>query len=333
MKEIFITAEIPEKSLRMLEEKYRVDVFYDQRPMTKEEVYLALMNKRYDCLICTYLDQITEPLLEAAGKQLSIVATLSTGTDHIDKLSCQQKGIRVLNVDGVTTDAIADYVFCLTLLGLRRLDKYLTTPNGFQQQWYYMGNLEGSTLSELTVGIFGMGKIGMEVCRRISACKGRVYYCSRSRKLVIERETSAVFCNFDDLLSQSDILIVCCDLNPSTMNIFNRNSFKKMKDGAIFINVSRGGVCNHYDLNSALLANKLGFSLLDTTEPEPLPEEHPLRENKNCLIFPHIATNTLDGRESICHSLIEQIDRIWCITPALSASGSVVKKEEWCTIN
>ncbi|MGB3509776.1 MAG: NAD(P)-dependent oxidoreductase [Microcoleaceae cyanobacterium] len=309
MKNIFVTAEIPQKSLKILQDKYQVDIFSEQRQMSQEELYSALSKKRYDALICTYLDRITKPLLETVGQHLSTIGTLSKGTNHIDRVTSQQKGIEVLNVDGVTTDAVADYVVCLVLLGIRRLDKYLNPAKNHQQQWYFMGNLEGTTLSESTIGIFGMGKIGTEVCRRISAFKAKVCYCSRTQKLDIERETSAVFCHFNELLSRSDVLIVCCDLNPSTINLFNKDSFQKMKAGSIFINISRGEVCNHEDLNFALQTNKLRFSLLDVTHPEPLPENHPLRDRQNCLIFPHIGTNTLVSREKLCDNLIWQIDR------------------------
>lgn len=306
MFKIFSTALIPRESLGIVPEAFSVDVFPKKRPMEYAELHAKVASTQYDGLLCTYRDQIDAALLKTARKRLKVIATMSSGTDHINLAQCQSYQIEVHNVLNVTTNAVADYGIALLLLGIRRLDLELQHKCD-RDPWYYMGNLKGFSLSQLTVGIVGLGNIGKAIARRLTGFGSRILYYSPKRKRDVERKYGVQSVSFERLLADADAVIVCCSLNRETQNLFSFDTFKRMKPSSIFMNISRGGVCNQDDLYRVLASNSISMALLDVTDPEPLPLTHPLNQLENCLIFPHIATNVRDSRIDLCNLALKKI--------------------------
>ena len=273
-------------------------IFPEKRPITRQELEAQLATQSFDAIICTYRDEIDQDLLEIADPRLRIISTLSTGTNHIDKQACAKAGIKVYNVPNLTTDAVADYMMGLILMGTRGLDKQLE-QTATNSPWYYMWNLEGSALSQLSVGIIGMGNIGTALTKRLVAFGATIYYYSPNRKVAIEQQYDITYCSMESLLPKVDIIIPCCALNPSTTHLFSVKEFALMKDTAMFINVARGGICDQAALTQALEQQQISRAILDVTSPEPLPMSHKLRKLDNCIIFQHIATNTKNSRKDI----------------------------------
>ncbi len=306
MFKIFSTALIPPESLKTIPEAFSVDVFPKKRPMEYAELYEKVASTQYNGLLCTYRDRIDAALLKSARKQLKVIATMSSGTDHINLAQCQNYQIEVHNVLNVTTNAVADYGIALLLLGVRRLDLDLQQKCD-RDPWYFMGNLKGFSLSQLTIGIVGLGNIGRAIARRLTGFGSRILYYSPQRKRDAEQEYGVKFVSFERLLVDADAIIVCCSLNSETKNLFSFNTFEQMKPSSIFVNISRGGVCNQNDLYRVLASNSIGMALLDVADPEPLPLAHPLNQLENCLIFPHIATNVRDSRIDLCNLALKKI--------------------------
>ncbi|WP_264320055.1 NAD(P)-dependent oxidoreductase [Zarconia navalis] len=262
----------------------------------------------YNILICTYKDKLQSKFLNQALPQLKAIGTLSVGTDHIDVDFCKQNQIQVYNASKhLLCDAVADYSLALLLLAVRRLDLDMNIKSS-DVTWHYLYNCKGYTLSSLQVGIVGLGKIGQAIAKRSIAFGSQVNYFSRVREIEIEQRMGLNYQPFSTLLSQSDVIIVSCSLNKQTYQLFNDSSFALMKRNAIFINVSRGGVCDHLALSKALDSQHLKYAFLDVTDPEPLPIHHPLNNNKNCFIFPHIATNVIDSRADIANNIITKLE-------------------------
>ena len=273
-------------------------IFPEKRPITRQELEKQLTTQEYDAIICTYRDEIDQDLLAIAGTRLRIISTLSTGTNHIDKKACAAAGIKVYNVPNLTTDAVADYMMGLVLMGTRRLDKQLE-QTASTSPWYYMWNLEGSALSQLSVGIIGMGNIGAALTKRLAAFGAKIYYYSPNRKIALEQQYGITYGTMESLLPKVDMVIPCCALNPSTTHLFSTKEFALMKDSATFINASRGGICDQDALARTLEQQQMKLAILDVTSPEPLPMSHALRKLDNCIIFQHIATNTKNSRKDI----------------------------------
>lgn len=303
---ILSTAILPEEILTQLPNHYSIDMFPEKRPMNYEELYEKVNQNTYDVILCTYKDKIDGLILQTTSNHLKLIVTMSKGVDHIDLLACKEHNVKVENVPDVTTDAIADYAIALLLIGVRRLDLNLSHIYN-QEPWYYMWNLHGSSLSKMTIGIVGLGKIGTAITKRLKGFDSQVIYYSRQRKLEQENIYNIQYKSFDSLLSQSDAIIVCCSLNNQTKQMFNNMAFSKMKSSCIFINIARGEICNHEALYQALTSGQISVALLDVTEPEPLPHSHNLHQLENCLILPHIATNVKNSRSDICNLAFRMI--------------------------
>jgi glyoxylate reductase len=166
----------------------------------------------------------------------------------------------------------------------------------------------GIELKNKTLGIFGLGRIGIEMAKR---CKGaynmKVVYHNRRPNMEAEKMLDAKYVSFDELLAQSDVLSVHSVLSEETKGIFNKVAFDKMKPTAIFINTSRGGVHNEEDLFDALDSGKIWGAGLDVTNPEPMHENNPLLNMATVAVLPHIGSATIEARSAMSRLAAENI--------------------------
>ena len=178
--------------------------------------------------------------------------------------------------------------------------------NGEWGKWKPMW-LCGIELTQRTVGILGLGRIGYGVARRLKpfGVKNILYHdvCQVS----YADDVGAQFVDFDTMAKEADIICICCNLTPQTKHRFNTETFKKMKKEAILINTGRGGVINHDDLYDALKDGEIFAAGLDVTEPEPLPADHKLVSLQNCVILPHMGSNTWDSRNHMSETAAKNI--------------------------
>ena len=159
--------------------------------------------------------------------------------------------------------------------------------------------LLGSGLDGATVGVVGLGRIGVEVVKRLHPFGvAKVIYSDVEAK-PYAKDIQAEYVTFDHLLKTSDFVLGCCALTKENMGLFNKDVFSKMKNTAIFVNTSRGGLVNQDDLFTALKTNQIGGAGLDVTSPEPLPTDSPLLKLDNCIILPHIASATHKARSAM----------------------------------
>lgn len=174
----------------------------------------------------------------------------------------------------------------------------LAVENGEWGTWKPMW-LTGYGLDASTVGIIGLGRIGMTVARCLHpfGVKEFLYY-GRTEKPEAA-EIGAKFVKLDELLEKSDFVVICCALTPDTKNLLNMSAFKKMKKTAILVNSSRGAVINQDDLCEALRTGEIAGAGLDVTTPEPLPISSPLLKLPNCVVIPHIGSGSKKSREEM----------------------------------
>ena len=156
----------------------------------------------------------------------------------------------------------------------------------------------GVDLFNKTLGIVGMGAIGSAVVKRAQASGMRVVYHNR-REIKEAAESGVRYVSFEELLATADFILVCVNLNPSTLGMFDAKAFAAMKDGVRFVNISRGKVVKTEALVTALLSGKVAAAALDVTDPEPLPGGHPLTLLNNVTITPHIASSTVETRDAM----------------------------------
>ena len=232
------------------------------------------------------------------ASHLKYIGLFATGYNNIDIDYCRQHGITVCNAGSYSTSAVAQHTFALILEhfnNIARYDQYVQdgrwkrSPT-FSPFVYPLNELAGKTL-----GIVGLGAIGTAVARIANAFDINVIAFNRSRKSI----PGVTQVDLDTLLSQSDVITVHCPLNEDSENLFNKNTFSKMKKGALFVNTARGGVMSEEDLYEALQSGHLGGACIDTLRVEPMEEDCVLMKAPNCIITPHIAWAPVETRQRL----------------------------------
>ncbi|XP_053378838.1 glyoxylate reductase/hydroxypyruvate reductase-like [Mercenaria mercenaria] len=293
---VFVTRRVPQEGIDILGETCDVDV-WNSDDVVPRETFLERV-KGVSGLFCTINDEIDTEVLDAAGPSLKVVGTMSVGNDHINIPECKQRRICVATTPDVASDSAAELSVALLLITTRRLAEGLSAiKSGESGPWKPMWCL-GTLSMGKTLGIFGFGRVGFGIARRMKPFGvSRIIYSdlfvASYADGIAERVT------FDELLQESDILCVCCAVTSQTVKKFNKTAFQKMKKTAVLINTSRGSVVNQTDLYEALSNNVIGAAGLDVTEPEPLPVDHPLMTLNNCIILPHMGTNTYEARKAM----------------------------------
>lgn len=295
---IFVSRKIPDIGYQLLNDAgLEVTAWGDDRILTKEE--LISYCKQNDALICMNGEKIDKEFLNEC-KHLKVISLYSVGYDNMDVAEATRLKIPLGNTPDVLSDATADIAFTLLLMTARKA--IFHHKRILNKQWDFFrptANL-GIELKNKTLGIFGLGRIGMEMAKR---CKGaydmKVIYHNRFENKPAEKELSAKKVTFDELLSQSDILSVNSALTPDTRGVFNYTAFSKMKPRSIFINTARGAVHNEEDLIKALSEKLIWGAGLDVTNPEPMNPENPLLAMPNVSVLPHIGSATEEARNGM----------------------------------
>lgn len=291
---VLITRVISEAGLKLLRAAGLTIVEWkEKRPLSKEELIAACQD--VDALL-NVGSRIDQDVLSAC-KHLKVIALHSVGYDNVDVEAATELGMPIGNTPGVLSAATADTAFLLMLATSRKafyLHKTIAEGNwGFFEPTANLGiELRGKTL-----GVFGLGKIGLEMARCCRNAFGmNIIYHNRGRNEVAELELGADLVSFKDLLAQSDVLSVHTALTKETEGIFNKEAFSKMKSNAIFINTARGGIHNETDLIEALESGQIWGAGLDVTNPEPMKANNPLLRMPNVSVLPHIGSATEETR-------------------------------------
>lgn len=270
--------------------------------MPKEEFEAKLAQA--DALFSTGNMQIDEELLRKAPR-LKVIAQASVGYDNIDVAACTAHGVAVGNTPGVLVDAVADLAYGLIIDSARRLVKaHEHVRQGLWGQRKPFGLT--SDLAGKVLGIIGMGDIGSAIAKRAQASKMQVVYHNR-RQRNDDAALNVKYLSQEELLAQSDIVLLAVTLNPSTKHLINAETLSKMKKGARLVNISRGGVVDTDALYEALTNGHLAYAAMDVTDPEPLPGEHKLLTLPNVTVTPHMASATVETRDAMAMLTVENI--------------------------
>jgi glyoxylate reductase len=231
--------------------------------------------------------------------RLRVVSNYGVGVDHIDLVAAALRGIPVGNTPGILDGATADMGFALLLACARRVVEGDAYARSAEFTVYDPGYLLGTEVHSSTLGIVGMGRIGLEVARRGRGFGMRVLYHNRSRRLDAEGEIGVEYAGFDALLAESDFIVLCCPLTGETRGLMDARAFSRMKRTSVLVNIARGGVVDTGALVEALRTGLIAGAGIDVTEPEPLPRDHPLLSMRNVVIAPHLGSATVQTRKKM----------------------------------
>lgn len=238
---------------------------------------------------------------------VKVISNYGVGVDHIDLAAAAARNIPVGNTPGILDGATADMGFALLLSAARKVvagDRYARSP---EFTIYDPGYMLGCEVHDATLGIVGLGRIGRQVARRARGFDMNVLYHNRRRQNEHEQSLGVRYVSFDELLAQSDYVMLTCPLTPETRGLINAAALSKMKRTAILINIARGPVVDTADLVAALNAGQIAGAALDVTDPEPLPRDHPLLSMSNVVIVPHLGSATIQTRQKMADMSIENL--------------------------
>ena len=256
-----------------------------------------------------------------AARKLQIIQTLSAGFDHIDLAKAKKRNVYVANNNGANAESVAEHVLMLILALYRQL---LFHHNSVTKGSWTCLKYQNHGLSGKTLGIFGLGNTGKALARRASAFGVKIKYFDIVRQTAEENELGVEFVLPEELLKYSDILSYHVPKTSYTHHLINRNSLRKMKDGVLLINASRGDVQDENAIYEALISGKISGAGLDVFEKEPLPKKSPLCKLDNVVLTPHSAPD----KESYTRTISNAFDNLTRVSKGEKPKALAVDHEE-----
>ena len=251
---------------------------------------------------------LNKNILEKTNIKLICIA--ATGTNNVDLNYANQRGIEVKNVVGYAKATVAQLTITFALHFIQKFDyykKYVEDKKWEESDIFTHLDKPFYELENKNWGIIGLGNIGKRVANIAKAFECNVNYYSTSKKNL---DTDYNHMQLEELLKISDIISIHAGLNDTTLNLINKTNLSMLKDGAILINVGRGGIINEIDLANALDQEKRLYCGLDVLNKEPIENDNPLNKilNKDRLVItPHIAWASIEARNKIIDSTFDNI--------------------------
>lgn len=241
-------------------------------------------------------DRIDAELLDQITPRCKVLANMAAGYDNIDVPACTARGVLVTNTPEVLAETTADLAFALLLATARRLyeGQRLIVENRWGD-WEPMF-MVGQDVHGATLGIVGAGRIGSAVARRARGFGMRLLYHNRRPAPQLEAELGAAYRSLDDLLQESDFVMVLLPLTARTRGLFGAREFRLMKPTAVFVNAARGPVVDEAALYRALQEGWIWAAGLDVFTNEPIGGDHPLLGLPNVTATPHIGSASIKTR-------------------------------------
>ena len=250
--------------------------------------------------------QITPEVISGSTK-LKVIGRAGVGVDNINLEAATEKGIIVMNTPGGNTIATAELTFTHMLCGTRAIVRGATSMR--DGKWERK-QLKGAELRDKTLAVLGLGRIGAEVAKRAQAFEMRVIafdpYLTDDRAKEMDLEKVEL----DQAFVDADYLTVHMPLTEQTRGMVDSVAFSKMKDGVRVFNCARGGIINEDALLDALRSGKVSAAGLDVYEEEPLPEDHPFRNEENLILTPHLGASTAEAQESVGVEIAEAVAEV-----------------------
>ncbi len=240
------------------------------------------------------------------AENLKYIGLFATGYNNIDIAEAKKRNIPVCNAGSYSTNAVVQQVMGYILMHFTKIPEYnaFVHNDGWKTSPYFSALVYPSDeIYGKTLGIIGFGSIGKAVKRAAEGLGMNVIV--NTRTVTPDGETE--FVEFDTLLEKSDIITVHCPLTEQSADMFNQETFNKCKDGAFFINTSRGGVVDEYALCNALKSGKLSGAAVDVLKSEPMSEDCPLSDAPNLIITPHTAWAPLTTRKRLLNIVTDNI--------------------------
>ncbi len=308
---------------------HEVHVFANTTP---QEAQFAASESDAEVLCVFVGDKVDASVLDRLPK-LKLIATRSTGFDHIDVAEAKKRGVTVASVPAYGANTVAEFAFALILALSRRVcaaHERVSRDHSFSLE-----GLAGFDLCGKTLGLVGCGRIGVHTAQIARGFGMEVLVFDERQDAALAEKTGFSYAPFADVLARADIISLHVPYLPSTHHLINAEAFAKMKRGAYLINTSRGAVVDTEALVAALKLGTLGGAGLDVLEEEgdmqdefalvsghPKEEEmkivlanHYLASHPSVIVTPHIAFDTQEAKQRILDTTADNITQFVAGTP------------------
>lgn len=255
-----------------------------------------------DALVVRSAVQVDAKLLESAPK-LRVIGRAGVGVDNIDTDAATHRGIVVMNTPGANAVAVAELTLGLMVAMARSIPRATATMHAGKWE---KKSLQGQELRGKTLGIVGLGRIGLEVARRAKAFGMELIGYDPFVAPVIARENDVTLVPIDEIFKESDYLTLHVGLTTQTEGMINATSLKIMKPGIRIINCARGELIVEAALADAIKSGKVAGAALDVFHEEPL-KDSPFFGLENVILSPHVAGSTDEAQEAIGIQLARQV--------------------------
>src|SRR6202521_4409242 len=263
---------------------------------------LAAQLESADALIVRSAVQVNAELL-AKARKLRVIGRAGVGVDNIDLEPATRQGIAVMNTPGANAVAVAEHTLAMMLA----LARHLCRANELMHagKWEKK-SLQGTELRGKTLGIVGLGRVGMEVARRARAFEMEVIAHDPFVSITVARDQGIAIAKLEEVYAASDYLTLHVGLTPQTQNMINAESMKKMKRGVRLVNCARGELVDEAALAAAVQEGQVAAAALDVFVKEPL-KDSPFQKLDNVILTPHIAGSTNEAQEAVGHQIALQV--------------------------
>lgn len=236
---------------------------------------------------------------------LKYIVRYGVGVDTIDVEAATELGVQVGNVPDYGMNEVADHAISLALSFLRKIN----TMNNFtkNEKWDYTRAIPIHRFSTLTVGVVGLGRIGSNFARKMSALGFNVIGFDPRREVIRELDYVEIV-DFEELLEKSDLISIHCPAD-NNYDLFDKNAFSKMKKTSFIINTARGGIINEEALEWALNNDIIAGACLDCMLNEPVDKSNPLFKHENVIVSPHIAWYSEESAQELKRKVAEEAVR------------------------
>jgi D-3-phosphoglycerate dehydrogenase len=255
-----------------------------------------------DALVVRSAVQVDDALMEHAPR-LRVIGRAGVGVDNIDAEAATRRGIVVMNTPGANAVAVAELTICLMIALARKVPAANATMHAGKWE---KKSLQGSELRAKTLGILGLGRIGLEVARRARGFGMEIVGSDPFVSVAVARENGIALVPVEELFARADYLTLHVGLTPQTNGIINAKTLATMKKGVRIVNCARGELVCDADLAAALKNGQVAGAAMDVFSVEP-PRESPYLGLDNVILSPHIAGSTAEAQEAVGVQIAHQV--------------------------
>ncbi|EPP1031298.1 glyoxylate/hydroxypyruvate reductase GhrB [Cronobacter turicensis] len=301
---IILYKSLPDDLLARLESHFNVTRVSDLSPETVE-AHASAFSEAQGLLGSS--EKVDAALLEKMPA-LRAASTVSVGYDNFDVDALSAKKIALMHTPTVLTETVADTLMTLVLTTARRALEVAERVKAGEWNGSIGPDWFGCDVHHKTLGIVGMGRIGLALAQRAHfGFNMPILYNARRHHSEAEARFNARYCDLDTLLAESDFVCIILPLTDETHHMIGEEQFRKMKKSAIFINAGRGPVVDENALIAALQSGEIHAAGLDVFEQEPLSKDSPLLTLKNVVALPHIGSATHETRYNMAACAVDNL--------------------------